>query len=248
LTGLNGLTISATHGPSGSRTRLHRYTQRRGRVHRVESPELFAARDSVMPREAADRSGSDGAPPVSEASGSAPTRHQQSMGSDRRPPAPAHGPHHSAARQPSRDAGSARSLPPPCGSGRATSDPAQQPRRQHTVAPTGVKGCSRVAKPLMPVQLQSGIYTQPSARAQPVNTAARRPPGAGAEQPAPVTRRVVTMPDACSVCKSAMQNPFEAPCGHKACMSCWASALARQACPVCSRRVQKRNLTKAYFV
>jgi len=217
---------------------------------RVEFPDLFAALDPAAgpPREAATRPGSAASPPVRGASGSVPTRHQQSTVSDRRPSAPAHSPHHSAARQPSGDAGSARSLPPPCGSGRATLDPAQQPMRQHTVAPPGVKGCSRVAKPLMPVQLQSGIQTQPSARAQPANAAARRPPGACAEQPAPVTRRVVTVPDACSVCKSAMQNPFEAPCGHRACMSCWAGALARQACPVCSRRVQKRNLTKAYFV
>ena len=217
-------------------------------LHRVEFPELFAAPDPVAGplRDAPTRPGSVGAPPVGRASGSVPRQLQESMGTSQRPSAPAHGPQHSAARQPSGAASSARSLPQPSGPGRAALDPAQQPRRQHKVAPTGVKSCSRVAKPLTPVQ--SDIHTQPSAGTQPINAAAKRPAGAGAEQSAPVTRKVVTVPDACSVCKSAMQNPFEAPCGHRACMSCWASALARQACPVCSRRVQKRNLTKAYFV
>ena len=199
-------------------------------------------------REAATRPGSTEAPPVGGASGSVPDRHQQSTGTSRLPPAPARGPQHSAARQPSGAAGSARSLPPPCHPGHATSDAVRQPMRQHAAAPCGVTGYNRVAKPLTPVQLQSGTSKPLSARAQPVNVAARRPPGAGAELSVPVTHKTVTVPDACSVCKSVMQNPFEAPCGHKACMSCWSSALARQACPVCSRRVQKRNLTKAYFV
>jgi Prokaryotic RING finger family 4 len=45
-----------------------------------------------------------------------------------------------------------------------------------------------------------------------------------------------------------MEEPWEAPCGHMACHGCWMKVLPLGfACPVCKRRTQKRNLTKAYF-
>jgi len=58
----------------------------------------------------------------------------------------------------------------------------------------------------------------------------------------------VTVNKPCPVCKKAsMENPWSAPCTHQACYACWVKALAKMACPVCGKRTQKRNMTKAYF-
>ena len=119
-----------------------------------------------------------------------------------------------------------------------------QPRRPQATTPA-VQGHSRQAQPLTSLPCGGVNARTSTGGVAPSMSAQQR---AHTQQPALMPRKSVTIADACTVCKSPMQNPFAAPCGHKACWSCWGPSLAKQACPVCSRRVQKRNLTKAYFL
>ncbi|GFH19872.1 uncharacterized protein HaLaN_16898, partial [Haematococcus lacustris] len=65
-----------------------------------------------------------------------------------------------------------------------------------------------------------------------------RPNGAGGAGASP-----------CCLCKrSPMEVPFAAPCGHKACFTCWQAQLAQHfKCGVCSKQLRRNQLVKLHF-
>ena len=57
-------------------------------------------------------------------------------------------------------------------------------------------------------------------------------------------------PSACSFCsRTPMDQPFEGPCGHLACFSCWHSQVARSlCCATCKKPARRGQLVKKHFL
>ncbi|KAL6751109.1 hypothetical protein V8C86DRAFT_3030416 [Haematococcus lacustris] len=104
------------------------------------------------------------------------------------------------------------------------------------------------AEPLRPAQPKGQSVLAP-ARAAPCKVGAvctaqetgakkPRPNGAGGAGASP-----------CCLCKrSPMEVPFAAPCGHKACFTCWQAQLAQHfKCGVCSKQLRRNQLVKLHF-
>lgn len=138
------------------------------------------------------------------------------------------------------DAGLRRQLPPRQFQGqRPAQVPVghqQAPAHQHAQQPnaSGSNGSSGCAG-------SSGGGRQ-AAAAQPSG----RPVLAAASANVPAAPPPLVIQRPCPVCKApSMAAPWVAPCKHVACNLCWVTAIAKSmACPVCSVRTQKRNLTR----
>jgi hypothetical protein len=107
----------------------------------------------------------------------------------------------------------------------------QQRRGQQDAAEPGDDAAAAAAKRAKTAGDPAGGSAAAAAAAAAASTAAAAPPG-------------------CCVCSARpADQPFEAPCGHTACWSCWMGVLARSgSCAACGVAVRRRSLVKRHFL
>ncbi|KAJ9513932.1 hypothetical protein QJQ45_021051, partial [Haematococcus lacustris] len=138
-----------------------------------------------------------------------------------------------AAAPPTRPASSVVVQPRPTTTQPQVALPAKRPASAEPLRPAQLKGQSVLA-PARAAPCKVGAI----GTAQETGAKKPRPNGAGGAGASP-----------CCLCKrSPMEVPFAAPCGHKACFTCWQAQLAQHfKCGVCSKQLRRNQLVKLHF-